>query len=225
MPKSSRASRTPSALSSCRRATASSVSSITIASVISSTKRAGSSPDRSSAPRTSATRPGCWSCLAERLTLMPVVAAERAQRARRASCSTQRPDRDDQPGLLGERDELDAARSARARGGASAAAPRRRRSSPSGRRDDGLVVAARARRRRSRAAGRCAAPGGRPRPRASPARTGGSRPCRRAWRCTSRRRRRGAAPRRRAASLGAATEMPTLARSDDLALDRRATGR
>ena len=78
---------------------------------------------------------------------------------------------------------------------------------------DRLVVQLELLGRRARAAGRCAAPGGRARPRASPARTAGSRPCRRAWRCTSRRRRRGSSRRRRSPDSCSATEMPRLQRS------------
>ncbi len=201
MPKSSIATRTPSARSSSSLTTAISGSSISIDSVISSVSSSGSRPDSASASRTSEITSLCCSCLTDRLTQMysggslgPQPLHRHGLQARLAQHPAS--DRDDQAGLLGERDEVAGLRRARARGGASAAAPpSRRRGRRRGARSAGS--AARTGRSRGRAEGRRAAPGGRARRRASRARTGGSCPCRRAWRCTSRRRRRGSARRRR----------------------------
>ena len=194
MPKSSSASPTPSALRSRRRSTARSVSSMSTDSVISSVRRCGGSPDSASASRTSATMSECWICFSERLMLMRggAPAAGDLETPGVTAALAQHPaaDRDDQAGLLGDRDEL---------GGRDQAplgvAPAQQRldagDGPVGEPHDGLVVQLELRRWRSRAGGRCAVRAARGRPRASPARTAGSRPCRRAWRCTSRRRRRG----------------------------------
>ena len=137
-------------------------------------------------------------------------AALAARRAwRQPSRSTQRPIGTIRPGLLGERDELDRARSARAPDGASAAAPRRRRCWPSFEPHDRLVVQLElVGRERALEVGAQLEAGEHALVHRGLEQRG-SRPCRRAWRCTSRRRRRGSAPRRRRVA-GSAIEMPML---------------
>ena len=127
------------------------------------------------------------------------LAVGRSSRARMAAPLAQdpAPDRDDQPGLLGDRDEVE--RRDQALLGVAPAQQRLDAGDGAvGEADRPAGSAARTGRSRAHAGGRCAAPAGRRRPRASPARRAGTRPCRRAWRCTSRRRRRGSARRRRA---------------------------
>ena len=129
---------------------------------------------------------------------------------RQASCEHPAADGDDQPGLLGDGDELGRVRAGRVAGAASAAAPRSRRSA--GREvDDRLVVERGARRVDAPGAGRSrAASSGHGAGRAWPGRRrrGGRvpRPWRGTWRC----RRRAAGP-RRGRSRGRATAMPMLA--------------
>ena len=109
MPKSSIESRTPSALSSRRRASVAWLSSTSAVSVISSVSRPGSTPDAASASPHLRDQIGSLSCHGERLTAM--------RRERRPSSSCQRrtcrqacvedeiADRDDESGLLRDLDE------------------------------------------------------------------------------------------------------------------------
>ena len=82
---------------------------------------------------------------------------------------------------------------------------------------DRLVVQLELVGRPARAGGRHAAPAAPARPRASRARTRGSRPCRRAWRCTWRRPRCGSARRRRDLRRRRRRAMPMLRADDQLA--------
>ena len=123
----------------------------------------------------SRTRSGCASWRAERLTRqLDGVVAElgaaswRSLRAGLAS-RTQLPDRDDEPGLLGERDEVDRRDAGRARDGPSGPAPRTPATGRSRSSTIGLVDAGEARRARWRGAARCSGRrGARPTSRASP---------------------------------------------------------
>ena len=173
--------------------------SITV-SVTSSTSDAGSRPVDCSARRTSSTIDSDCSCLTERLTLI-VSAGSRGNRC--CSCAAlaarlaEHPpaDRDDQAGLLGERDEL-----RRRDEPARRVVPAQQRLDavvgPPLEADDRLVVDLELLRARARAAARRAARAARRRARASRARTAGNGPCCRASPCTWRRRRCAAAPRR-----------------------------
>ena len=139
-------------------------------------------------------------------------------RARLAAALAQDPaaDRDDQAGLLGERDELRRA-ATRPRSGwrqrSSASTPETGRRA---RRDDRLVV------QLELVVGDRALQVGAQLEAGEhalvhrAARTGGSRPCRRAWRCTSRRRRCGSARRRRRPSPARPSRCRGCARSDEL---------
>ena len=141
-----------------------------------------------------------WICLSERLMAIdgvwPGIAASTRAACRQPSRSDPAADRHDQPGLLGDRDEL-VGRHHPALG----VVPAQQRLDAGDRAvvqpHDGLVV-------------ELELPGGDRALQVGPqlqagehalvhlrARTAGSRPCRRAWRCTSRRRRRGSSRRRR----------------------------
>ena len=145
MPKSSIARRTPSAFSSCSRSTARSVSAIITVSVISRTSDDAGKPARlERVPHV----------VDDRLRLELLDREVDADRQRRASrerlvqanafatglLEDPAADRDDQAGLLGERNELQSAGSSRASGASSGGAPRRRRSSSLVEADDRLVV-------------------------------------------------------------------------------------
>ena len=75
MPKSSIASRTPSALSCCSRSSTVSVCCISTLSVISSTTAVGSTPDAASAWRSASSSPVPWSWRPE--MLIDIASAER----------------------------------------------------------------------------------------------------------------------------------------------------
>ena len=112
MPKSSIARRTPSARSSLSRLIASSVSVIITDSVISSVRASGSSSASASAVATSLTMSEWNSCLTDRLmpidgSVGAVICSRRSLRLPAALAQHPAPDVDDQPALLGERDELD----------------------------------------------------------------------------------------------------------------------
>ena len=209
MPKSSTARVSPRSRRRCSSDEATSWSDIIADSVISSTSMSAGTPWRASSASTWSTNESSRSWRAETLTEIhrsgsPVPARCWRQHASLAQRLGDDPlaDLDDEPGLLGDRDEVQRRHQAEARDAPSAAAPRRPRPRRSGpRRWAGSAAAAPGAPARSAEPAR-SRPGG-ARSRASR----GRRPCtgcaRPPWRGTSRCRRRGAgSPRWTAGGLG-----------------------
>ena len=84
------------------------MSRMTVVSATSIISSEGSMPDCCSARRTSVTKPSRLSWLAETLHGDRHTRADEVQRGRAGACLLEHPapDRDDQPGLLGQRDEV-----------------------------------------------------------------------------------------------------------------------
>ena len=197
MPKSSIASRTPIAFRRSSTSVAASGSASTALSVISRHSSSGSRPLAVSASSTTPTNSLSASWRGETLTDMldsrGRARATQSAACRQASVDDPRADRDDQAGLLGDRDEDGrddepalGVLPAHQRLGADDAAVAHL--------DLRLVEHASARRARARAAARPRGRGARRPSRASTRRRSRSAPCRAPWRGTWRRRRRAAAP-------------------------------
>ena len=107
MPKSSSTSRTPSLSSASRFSAIAGVTPSSAVSVSSRHSDDGVRPPARSAPATTSSRSGCATWRAERLTEIqaPALGGERAALTARV-LEHPRADRDDQPRLLGDRDEL-----------------------------------------------------------------------------------------------------------------------